>query len=594
MESAKNPFLNLLAYTWRYSPSKSSFIAFVTLGVIANAINLFDAILIGRVFNSIQFSANDPELLSYIINNLLLLILVTLGYRSFLGISRVIETRNAFLVRKNYKLEMFNRVMDLPVQWQKDNHSGDTISKINKAAEALYGHSEEMFMTIGNLVELTGSLIVLSFFSWKIAVLAVFISIFSVWTSLKFDSILEKGYKKVYKAENHLASAIHDYISNIITIVSLRLTKKVSDEIEVRSMSAYDIYQKNNVINEFKWSSISLYIAISTAAVLIYNAYTSYNATGVIVLGTLFILYNYLNRIGNFFYNFAWLYNVMVQRNTAVELADAIRVEYEQTISKKRSFCLPKDWRCLQLKNLTFSYRKKDDNDYIGANLNDISITIERNKKIALIGESGSGKSTIMSLIRGLHEANKANIYADGKKLPHGLKHLYEHTALIPQDPEIFNSSVRDNITMGTEVEVAEMENVIKIARFNPVLKRLKKGLETNVLEKGVSLSGGEKQRLALARGLLMAKKYDFLLLDEPTSSVDSDNESRIYQNIFKHYKNKTIISSIHRLHLLRCFDYIYYFESGKIIAEGNFETLLTDDKFKGLWENYSRKEEGK
>lgn len=592
MKSTKNPFLNLLSYSWRYSPNKSSYITFVSLGIIANAIDLFDAILIGRVFNSVQFSANDPRLLSYIINNLLLLVLVTLGYRSFLGISRVIETRNAFLIRKNYKLEMFNRVMDLPVQWQKDNHSGDTISKINKAAEALYGFSEEMFITIANFVALIGSLIILAFFSWKIAVLAFFISMLAVWTSLKFDSILAKGYEKVYKAENHLASAVHDYISNIITVISLRLKKRVSREIENRSMSAFAVYQKNNVINELKWSSIGLYISITTAAVLIFNAHTSYKTTGVIILSTLFILYSYLYKIGNFFYNFAWIYNIMVQRNTAVELADTIRVEHEQMILKKKTHFLPKNWHCLQLKNLTFSYRKKNDEDYVGENLDNVSITIERNKKIALIGESGSGKSTIMSLIRGLHETNKINIYSDGKKLSHGLKHLYEHTALIPQEPEIFNSSVRDNITMGVEAENSEIENVMKISRFSPVLKRLKRGLETNVLEKGVSLSGGEKQRLALARGLLMAKEYDFLLLDEPTSSVDSDNESKIYQNIFKHYKDKTIISSIHRLHLLRNFDYIYYFENGKIISEGNFNTLLNDEKFKGLWDNYSKREE--
>lgn len=589
MQKNKNPLINLLKYSWRYSPKKNLFVLFVILCVIANAIGLLDVILIGRVFNSVQFDSADPNALSYIIKNLLLLMLVTLGFWIFHGTSRVIETKNAFLVRKNYKKEMFDRVMDLPVEWQKDNHSGDTINRINKASEALFTFSEELFTIVQNIVQLVGSIAILFFFDWRMAIVSVVVSILAVWTSIRFDRVLEEGYEKVYKAENYLAAGIHDYISNIITIISLRLKKKVSQEINSRSMAAFSIFKKNTIINEVKWFSISMYLSVVISGVLIYNAYASYKATGVIVLGTLFVLYSYLKNIGNFFFNFAWMYNLMVQRNAAISLAEVIRDEHEKVIKENKNYYLPENWKVLQIKNLKFSYKKKNDEDYVGENINDVSICLERKAKIALIGESGSGKSTIISLIRGLHKAEKASVYCDGKKLPNGLEHFYEHSALVPQDPEIFNSSVEENITMGIKTESPEVQNVVRYACFESVLTRLKNGLKTNVLEKGVSLSGGEKQRLALARGLLMAKKYDFLLLDEPTSSVDSENELNIYKNIFEHYKDKTIISAIHRLHLLRYFDYIYFFEKGKIIAEGNFNTLLNDEKFRTLWNNYSK-----
>lgn len=589
MKKNKNPLINLLRYSWKYSPKKKFFVLFIILCVIANVVILFDVILIGRVFNSVQFDSSDPNMLSYIIKNLLLLTLVTFVFWIFHGTSRVIETKNAFLVRKNYKKEMFDRVMDLPVEWQKDNHSGDTISKINKASEALFTFSEELFMIVQNIVQLVGSIAILFFFDWKMAIVSVVVSILAVWTSIRFDRVLEGGYEKVYKAENYLAAGIHDYISNIITVISLRLKNKVSREIDERSMAAFSVFKRNTVINEVKWFSISMYLAVIISGVLIYNAYASYRATGVIVLGTLFVLYSYLKNIGNFFFNFAWMYNIMVQRNTAVSLAETICDEHEKTILKNKKYYLPENWKVLQIKNLKFSYKKKKDEDYAGENINDVSICLERKSRIALIGESGSGKSTIISLIRGLHGAEKADVYCDGKKLPKGLEHFYEHAALVPQDPEIFNSSVEDNITMGIEIGPSEVKKVIRYACFESVLNRLKKGLKTNVLEKGVSLSGGEKQRLALARGLLMAEKYDFLLLDEPTSSVDSENELNIYKNIFENYKDKTIISAIHRLHLLRYFDYIYFFEKGKIIAEGNFNTLLNDEKFKTLWNNYSK-----
>ena len=130
------------------------------------------------------------------------------------------------------------------------------------------------------------------------------------------------------------------------------------------------------------------------------------------------------------------------------------------------------------------------------------------------------------------------------------------------------------------------------MAQLENVVGRLPKGIDTGVLEKGVSLSGGEKQRLALARGLLAAKDSDILLLDEPTSSVDSINEIRIHDNIFREFKDKTIISSIHRLHLLDKFDYIYLLSKGKIVGEGTFEELKSNPRFRKMWKKYTKEKQ--
>jgi ABC-type multidrug transport system fused ATPase/permease subunit len=133
-----------------------------------------------------------------------------------------------------------------------------------------------------------------------------------------------------------------------------------------------------------------------------------------------------------------------------------------------------------------------------------------------------------------------------------------------------------------------EIAHFIKLAAFSDVVTRLPHGLESNIVEKGVNLSGGEKQRLALARGLLASKDKEIVLLDEPTSSVDFHNELKIYENIFKSMPEKTIISSIHRLHLLSLFDNIYFFKDGKIVANGNLEQLKNNSKdFQELWNKY-------
>jgi len=128
------------------------------------------------------------------------------------------------------------------------------------------------------------------------------------------------------------------------------------------------------------------------------------------------------------------------------------------------------------------------------------------------------------------------------------------------------------------------------MARVTEVIKSLPKKEESLVYEKGVNLSGGEKQRLALARGLLASSQRQMVLLDEPTSSVDPKNELKIYKNIFKEFKSKTIISSIHRMHLLTMFDKIYLFQRGRIVAQGTFDELMqTSALFRLQWKKYQR-----
>ena len=128
------------------------------------------------------------------------------------------------------------------------------------------------------------------------------------------------------------------------------------------------------------------------------------------------------------------------------------------------------------------------------------------------------------------------------------------------------------------------------MATFTEVIAQLPRGLQSSIVEKGVSLSGGQRQRLALARGLMASEDKEIILLDEPTSSVDVKNELLIYQNIFKLFKEKTIISSVHRLHLLTIFDTIYYFKNGKIIHSGTFDQLLRESEpFRILWKKYTK-----
>jgi len=592
-----NSIINLFRYTWKYSKGRRHLVViFIIFAMMASGIWLIEPIIIGRIFNSIQFSNNDPQLLNYIFINLGFLILVSLGFWIFNFISRLMEEKNSFFVRKNYRQDMFDKVMDLPVEWHIDHHSGDTIDKIEKASDNLYHYSSEMFIIFRNIVRLVGSVFILAFFDFRSSLIALCITGIAIFIIAKFDVILKKKYDELFKYENKLASAIHDYISNVITVITLKLKKRASKEINDRDIEDLPVFFKGYIIDETKWAITGLLITLMLCFVLAFNAYTSYTTNGVIVISSLFILYKYLHNIGTTFYEFAYKYGEILRQDTAVKAAEVINQDYNELVSekkkkdkvlKKKKGHLYEKWKTLQVKDLSFSYKLADIKFKRAKHIDKASFTIGNRERIAFIGASGSGKSTVLALMRGLFEPEKSVVYSDGRKVKNGIECIYDKITLIPQEPEIFNTTIRDNITMGLAGGKKKLEEVIKLAQFTSVIPRLENGLETNVMEKGISLSGGEKQRLALARGLFASDGSDFLLLDEPTSSVDSANELKIYRNIFNRYKKKTIISSIHRLHLLQFFDYIYYFKNGKIITEGTLITLLEDEDFKVLWRAY-------
>ena len=589
-----NPLSGLLAAVWKYSKgNRGNVILFVALSVIANCIILAEPLVIGRVFDSVQFSYGDVGFLHSIVKNLSLLLAITVGFWAFHGTSRVIERRNAFLVRKRYKMEMLDQVLDLPAAWHKDHHSGNTIDKINKSADSLFNFSGNIYTIVQNLIRLTGALSILFFFDWKMSALAVAASLVAIISMLRFDKVLSSYYAKIFKAENYLAAAVHDYVSNILTIITLKFKPRVSREIRLRSDAGYGVYKKSLVISELKWFWVNFLVSLMIVGVLILYAYQSYRLSGVIVIGTLFTLYRYLQSVGDVFASFASRYGEYVQQEAALKAAAEISLDHKKTVQVP-ALSLPQDWRTLEVKDLSFFYEKREGQELKMYRLDLAGFAVSRGQKIALIGESGSGKSTTLALLRGLYRPRKMKLVCDGQELSGGLAHLYNSVTLIPQDPELFNSTIEDNITMDTRVSRETLQEIIGLSCLESVLNRLPQGLLTNVQEKGVSLSGGEKQRIALARGLLSAKSGngeggDFLFLDEPTSSVDATNELKIYENIFSAFRHKTIIATIHRLHLLRFFDYVYFFKDGEVIAQGTLEQLSIHPEFRSLWDNYSQ-----
>lgn len=226
----------------------------------------------------------------------------------------------------------------------------------------------------------------------------------------------------------------------------------------------------------------------------------------------------------------------------------------------------------IHVEDLSFSYENKEV-------LQSVSLMIKRGEKIAFVGESGSGKSTLTKILVGLLKYDKGNVLFDDEPLKDiSLESLYEKVSYLSQDTPVFDGTIRENLVFDREVSENDIHVCLEKTHLLSMLSALDKGVETRIGEKGTCLSGGEKQRLALAR--LWFDNSEIVVLDEATSALDNVTEGIVMKNVLEQIKHATVIAVAHRLTSIREFDRIIVFRNGKIVGNGTFDELLENNSY--------------
>ncbi len=580
----KNPYVSMMRTAWKYARKERG--EYVKIYSMFSLSNLFDAanpIIWGWFINELQRkgTAVIESTWKYALAYLILWFLDWV----FHGISRVKERKLAFNLSQNFLQELYHKAVHLPTKWHQDNHSGATINRMRKAYEALKEFFENGFMYFHTIMKFLFSLSAMIYFAPYFGGLAILMGIGIIWIINRFDKPFIAAHRETNEREHIVSSTLFDSLSNIITVITLRLEERMERGLMQKVNNVFPPFKRKVYVNEWKWFTVDFCISLIYVSILIGYIYQNYVPGEVFLIGGLVTLMSYVQRFTSVFHNFAWQYNQIVQYDTDVQTAFNIIEAYEEQHLPESEVALNNNWKKMVISQLNFSHQSSEQEEGGVRGLINLNIAFERGQKVALIGESGSGKSTLLALLRGLYQAQPGlRLNVDDQTFEH-LDVISNHVTLFPQEPEIFESTIAYNINLGLPSEREELERICKVVQFEEVVHQLPDGLDTDIKEKGVNLSGGQKQRLALARGVLAAKESDIVLLDEPTSSVDPKTELIIYKRLFKEFRHKAVISSLHRLHLLRLFDYVYVMDQGRVVDEGTFEDLLEHSKaFQDLW----------
>lgn len=483
----------------------------------------------------------------------------------------------------------FDVLLKQPYRFFENNFAGSLVKQASRFIRSFESLTDWLVFQLYSKVLATGIALFLFFQQDPLlaAYFMVFIILFVAW-NLGFSLWKLKYDERVAEWDSKLGGLYSDNISNIAVLKSFAL--ETIEQAHVRD-AATTLYKKRR----FAWILMFISFAVqailtsSIEFILVYNMIQDWQR-GQFEVGqyVLFqtVLLVLLRHLWEFGQSFRGLFSAIAD---AREMAKIIQnKQLEQDLPQAQAHIIQQGQ--IDFKQIHFDYRqnKNDSPEVTGGLFENFNLSIRAGEKIALVGHSGSGKTSLTKLLFRFVEPQQGEILIDGIPTQQfSLASLRRQIALVPQQPELFHRSIKDNILLGKTVSDTELERAASQAQALDFIEQLPERFDTLVGERGVKLSGGEKQRIAIARALLQAAPI--VVLDEATSALDSLTEQHIQTAIFELIANKTAIVIAHRLSTILRMDRIIVLANGQILEQGTHAELLAKQgHYYQMWQHQS------
>ena len=543
--------------------NKFIIIFYVLIGIIINFIDLYSVTYYQKILDAFQFKT--LTITPLIVYGILLITSTILGY-----IENYPEQKVKHGLYFDFKLQALKKMKTIDyLEYQKIG-TGILTQKVEDGSSASRDILVDFWFKI---------------FRWLLPT-AIFSLIFIYNVNKKFVLFVLIGYVIVIIVSNIILKRLYKLKENILTnqeylnkhlvrgfmeLVVFRTNKKYDTEIKVTKNAIKNVVNekvKIRLVHEMFFTIFAFLVDLLKIAILFYAVFNLDVSVGAIVT-VIALLYKAYEPIAIFNVEYTSYKLNKITVNKYIEFLDSLddkNLENGKIISKINGN--------IEFKNVSFTY-KNINKDVI----NDLSFKINKNTKVALVGESGSGKSTILKLLMGLIKNDNGQILIDDNDLSLvNLNSFYDHVTYVSQEAPIFDGSLKENLVFDKKIDDEKIIDVLKLVCLDEFYDKLKDGLYTELGEKGIRMSGGERQRVALAR--LFFDDSKIIILDEATSAMDNITEKNVMNNIVKRLNNKTIIIIAHRLETIKDVDEIYVLDKGKIVEKGSYKELLNKNGY--------------
>lgn len=463
--------------------------------------------------------------------------------------------------------ELFNHIQRLPFKFFDSNNTGELMSRMTGDIDSIreviaYG----LIMFLENILYFIVAVVIMFSLNWQLAIVSVILMPLIAVAAVRFEREAEDAYGKVSDQAAQLNTTAEE------NITGMRLVRAFTREkFEIAKFNKEnDKTFETGLLLVNSWAKhyppIEMLGNMSTVLLLMAGGY--FVIEGAITIGTLVAFNWYIWMIVWPMRSLGWLTNMLAMCNASAEKIFRILDTGPEIKDPKKPYPIKQIDGRVKFDKVSFSYQDKPV-------LCNISLEAKPGKVTAIMGATGSGKSSLVNLIGRYYEATKGQILIDGvdiKKIP--LDVLRGSMGVVMQDTFLFSDTIAENIAFGENgADMESIQNAAKAAQAHEFIIATQNGYQTVIGERGIGLSGGQKQRIALARALL--KKPKILILDDTTSSVDMETEGLIQEALEKNIGDYTAFIIAHRISSVREADEIIILEDGKIIERGDHNTLL-------------------
>lgn len=521
-----------------------------------------------------EYAQNDPSKALTLVIALVIVLFLLKNLFRYLAMYFITFLRNGVL--KDIRNELYDKIVDLPISFFSEKRKGDILARSGTdVLEIQHSFLSILELIVREPLTIIFTILMMLIISVKLTVFVFIFIPISGFVISRIGKSLKKKSDNVQKEQGIFLSNLEETLSGLKIIKVFNAEKIFGERFKA---STYRFYKfSNTLLNRQNLASpTSEFLGIVVIAILLW-----YGGKMVLVDGTLdgssFIAYMGLayniltpaKAISKASYNVK-KGNAAAERVLEILDTESIIQDHPNAIEKN-------DFKeALNIKNVYFKY----DDEWV---LNDFSITIPKGHTVALVGQSGSGKSTIANLITRFYDVTEGEIDVDRENIKHITQNsLRSLLGLVSQDSILFNDSIKGNLLVAnkdaTDQEIIE---ALKIANAWEFVKELSEGINTNIGDSGGKLSGGQKQRLSIARAVL--KNPPIMILDEATSALDTESERLVQKALENMMQNRTSIVIAHRLSTIQNADQIVVMQKGMIVEQGKHQELL--DK-KGVYHN--------